>query len=756
MRAICGAGILLSLRGTAVAWTRVIENIDASQAAEDTFFSELTSPRGLVLIAIASALIVLALILRAHRNGKQSEADHPSKPDRLKSIAAGLRRLAARAFENPGPLFDEERKGTVSRLLATFARHVDVAADALRNGEDMHGRPVSPAQVGGLLAGVCGECRRLVERVAEVCGSEVTHYLRDFLDKVSDLADEMARSRNGDIDNHTPAHAAGCAEAPQASPLPHKVDDSGTSGETSSSPSAESVSDDRGPLDAREAHGDESIDGTPDGGVERGAFSAAGAAKPTHPINSDQHMSGGQEATMKTDGKTKVYVVVLAATVLAIALCLPPLPRGSSVDRERASSEYARPGGSARDTDADIHSAKTKPGVSDGPADRAGRLFQPPDSAARAEHLKPRLPDHAAGLDEKRGQSAEWEVWADFDGIEPVSTIAVSPDSRALACACYGGSVRMWDLPTQVEVLSLGTTGKLPTTMTFSPDGKMLAWGTHGLPGLTEGEVHLLDVSSGQLSAMVPSVPTYLSFLAFSPDGTKLLASCHNLGFSVIWTLPGGKESRRLDDLTCALFSPDSKLVAGIDRKGGLALCNTASGSQRFTLRGYTAPIGWLDFSPDGTTLASGGGTYDPPSAELILWDVHEKRRRASLQGHTREVISVSFSPDGKTLASFQSDLVILWDMPSARRRAVLRLGPGSWRIPLFSPDSKRLAVRSAFCVREWDAMAGRELSDLRLTGTEDLAYSPDGNMLAVAGSFATEAGKAEGYVRVWGRGPAP
>ena len=253
----------------------------------------------------------------AEGGGPQSEADHVSRLDRLKPIAAELRRLAARAFENPGPLLDEERERTVSRLLATFARHVDAAADALRSGDDMHGRAVSPAQVGGLLAGVCGECRRLVERVAEVCGSEVTHCFRDLLDEVSNLADEMTRSRNGDIDKHTPAHAAGCAEAPQVSPMPHNIDDLGTSGKASPSPSVEWVSCDRGAADAPEAPTEACIHNGRDQSASSYVSSIAKAAVQAHPAEHDQQMSGRQAAS---ETRSRIYAGIALLSLAGLAV----------------------------------------------------------------------------------------------------------------------------------------------------------------------------------------------------------------------------------------------------------------------------------------------------------------------------------------------------------------------------------------------------------------------------------------------------
>jgi hypothetical protein len=58
-----------------------------------------------------------------------------------------------------------------------------------------------------------------------------------------------------------------------------------------------------------------------------------------------------------------------------------------------------------------------------------------------------------------------------------------------------------------------------------------------------------------------------------------------------------------------------------------------------------------IAFSPDGRTLASGGG--DGP---IRLWEVASGREVRRLEGHTAWVRAVSFSPDGRTLASGGED----------------------------------------------------------------------------------------------------
>jgi WD40 repeat protein len=84
----------------------------------------------------------------------------------------------------------------------------------------------------------------------------------------------------------------------------------------------------------------------------------------------------------------------------------------------------------------------------------------------------------------------------------------------------------------------------------------------------------------------------------------------------------------------------------------------------RITLKGHTAFVWSLAFSPDGKTLASGSA-----DKTIKLWDVAMGKEQATLMGHTEPLLSVAFSPDGKTLASGSDDRTIkLGDVPAVKK----------------------------------------------------------------------------------------
>src|SRR5689334_17181686 len=92
------------------------------------------------------------------------------------------------------------------------------------------------------------------------------------------------------------------------------------------------------------------------------------------------------------------------------------------------------------------------------------------------------------------------------------------------------------------------------------------------------------------------------------------------------------------------------------------------------TLRGHTAEIRRLAWSPTGLTLATPAG-----DGTGRIWDAGSGELLHTLTGHTDTVHAVAWSPDGELLASGGVDgTVIVWDARrgGARRAEFVRQDP--------------------------------------------------------------------------------
>jgi WD40 repeat protein len=98
-------------------------------------------------------------------------------------------------------------------------------------------------------------------------------------------------------------------------------------------------------------------------------------------------------------------------------------------------------------------------------------------------------------------------------------------------------------------------------------------------------------------------------------------------------------------------------------------LWEVATGKETGMLRGNSASIAALAFSPDGRLLASGGLEH-----AVKVFEVAGSKELRTLVGHKNVVNAVAFSPDGRLLATGSWDNTIkFWDVESGRE--VLTVG---------------------------------------------------------------------------------
>ncbi|KAM0146699.1 hypothetical protein ACHAPG_010991 [Botrytis cinerea] len=237
-----------------------------------------------------------------------------------------------------------------------------------------------------------------------------------------------------------------------------------------------------------------------------------------------------------------------------------------------------------------------------------------------------------------------------------VTSVAFSPDGKVVASGSHDETVRLWDVATGESLQTLEGHSESVRSVAFSPDGKVVASGSN------DKTIRLWDVATGESLQTLEGHSESVRSVAFSPDG-KVVASGSNDKTVRLWDVATGESLQTLEDhsdwVTSVAFSPDGKVVASSSHDKTIRLWDVATGESLQTLEGHSDWVTSVAFSPDGKVVASGSD-----DETVRLWDVATSESLQTLEGHSESVRSVAFSPDGKVVASGSNDETIrLWDV---------------------------------------------------------------------------------------------
>ena len=203
------------------------------------------------------------------------------------------------------------------------------------------------------------------------------------------------------------------------------------------------------------------------------------------------------------------------------------------------------------------------------------------------------------------------------------------------------GELKVWDTATGQPLMTIDRLTKGTYCVAFSPDGERIAsGGSDVVHGRFEGEtpamaaaVQVWNAVTGQLHFSVLCSADYVTSIAFSPDGTRLVAGCSN-GLMRMWESKTGKQ-----------------IVA---------------------LRGHTEAVSGIAFSSDGRRLISGSVRRGSERGDIKVWDVATGQEVLLLKGVVDGSSTIAFSADSRQIGAGNRDgTVQIWETTNRLRAEI-------------------------------------------------------------------------------------
>lgn len=312
-----------------------------------------------------------------------------------------------------------------------------------------------------------------------------------------------------------------------------------------------------------------------------------------------------------------------------------------------------------------------------------------------------------------------------------VSCIAFSPNGRFIVSGYQDATLILWDVAT-FKMIGVPRTGHrgIIHSVAFSPSGEFI------ISASVDQTLRLWSIYSPDAFRVIEEHLPGAEGVVFSLDGKYIIARDTNKTLRQ-WSVnaqpligaPFQKSSRRANSLA---FDQKGALMVAGGSDGILYVYSVESKTLVGLFKGDKGPIYSVAFSPDGTSIVSGG-----LDRTLCMWNIFSGVTR-EFKGHEGPIYSVAFSPDGKRIVSGSSNTLRMWDITSGATIHEFKGHTGSIYSVAFSPDGKSIVSGSSdHSLRIWNITSRTTIHEFKghKESIYSVAFSPDGRSIVSGGA---------------------
>ncbi|MEO7731323.1 MAG: protein kinase [Kofleriaceae bacterium] len=283
---------------------------------------------------------------------------------------------------------------------------------------------------------------------------------------------------------------------------------------------------------------------------------------------------------------------------------------------------------------------------------------------------------------------------------------AISPDGKVVAAVDREAAMlHVWDVSSGKLLAMIANPTTQRVELAFSQDG-------HWLATISGDEAHVFETGTWKLTRTVPA--PRLSRLAFDPTGPRLVTGTVS-GDVAIWDVATGHRLQHLlehgEEIRCLAVSPDGTFVAAGGLDGTELVWRVKSGALQARIAEPSGTVYSMDFDHTSRLLASSG-----KARRVVVLDVETGIPISVLGGPSTTIGDVQFDPSSlRVVGTEVSGTAWVWNIATQYQRwSSPNIGWDCGANVSLDQDSRYLAVSCYdHSTRVWDTASDRLLVEL-------------------------------------------